>query len=437
MLQFLLDKSLHYFPNLMLLITIRSIFSPKRQSEKPAFCFTFLLLCILDWIRLNSGNLTGLTENWLYVGVQLLIVLLIILISWCYGMNYLHGWSLYKLLTLFMWWFCYESSRVVAFRILSVQSILVLDIPHVWLCLIMQDIFVVLCSIWIIRLGINYTVHISKSLILILGILSMVVEGIVYNDRLSIKNAYFSAGPAIILYIMFSFLFLYWCIAKIVKQMENERKNETYRLLKEMELRSVTQSYEETKRLRHEIRNQLLVMDTLISEERYEELKQILQRFNTHVDHLFQKRYCENQMLNAILNYEGQKAAKHGIELDILALMPKETRVDLIDLTTLLVNLIDNAIEASAAVKNSKVYVSVKKEKNYIFVKVCNRVLKDVLKENPNLQTTKKEKHLHGNGIALIKMIIDAYDGDIHFSQSKEEFQVSAMIKDEETRSIE
>ena len=94
-----------------------------------------------------------------------------------------------------------------------------------------------------------------------------------------------------------------------------------------------------------------------------------------------------------------------------------------VDLALLLINSLDNAIE-NIAENNREIYLDIKEDHNAVIMKVENSVDIDVLKENPTLESQKKDKKAHGYGITSLKMLVEKYKGNITFTQKEDRFYV-------------
>ncbi len=60
---------------------------------------------------------------------------------------------------------------------------------------------------------------------------------------------------------------------------------------------------------------------------------------------------------------------------------------------------------------------------------VSNSIETSVLTDNENLETSKKDKELHGIGIKTIKEIVKKYDGMIQFYEEEKEFCCHILLK--------
>lgn len=115
---------------------------------------------------------------------------------------------------------------------------------------------------------------------------------------------------------------------------------------------------------------------------------------------------------------------KYGYETWFLIFLPLKE----MDISGLLQNLLDNAIEASERIKGKnkkEIYLLIMENTEGWILKVSNFC------DNPeqiNFQTTKRDKKNHGYGIGIICDIVKQYNGTIKYVKSEEEKQVTVHI---------
>lgn len=110
----------------------------------------------------------------------------------------------------------------------------------------------------------------------------------------------------------------------------------------------------ETLRLRHEWKNQLLSLRMLQEKGDQEGLSARLRELDDELDHLTPRLYTDHLAVNTILQKAAAQADRQGIAFVCQVQVPRELSVDEADLCTLLVNLLDNALEAAAQVQPPK-----------------------------------------------------------------------------------
>ncbi|MBO6243829.1 MAG: sensor histidine kinase [Clostridia bacterium] len=185
------------------------------------------------------------------------------------------------------------------------------------------------------------------------------------------------------------------------------------------------QKYDETTKIRHDIKNHILSALEMANQANYSELKNYLselldEKINTITNYIPTNR----KIIGAVLNSKLSKAKKANINMNCCIFSELENVND-IDVGILLANLLDNAIEACQKNKGqSEIKVKMWSEAGYYFISLSNTVELDVLKNNPNLVTSKGEKNLHGVGLKSVRDIVKKYDGIINFTQKRNEFFV-------------
>lgn len=98
------------------------------------------------------------------------------------------------------------------------------------------------------------------------------------------------------------------------------------------------------------------------------------------------------------------------------------TGIDDMDLYILLENLCDNAIEAAAQSNNPTIKLQISEDNGNLCIYIGNTTSDNVLKNNPHMNTTKKDKNMHGFGIMNIRDIIDKYNGTINYEQQGDNY---------------
>ena len=182
------------------------------------------------------------------------------------------------------------------------------------------------------------------------------------------------------------------------------------------------------RRLKHDMRNHLLVVASYINNEDYESAKnyisEILEKLNAV------RSYVEtgNPLLNHILNDKLETARKDGIDVKVEIGKASFDRMKGIDFSAVFSNAIDNAIERERQEAKKEIFIKVFEKKGYDGFSVRNRISESVLAVNPKLQSTKSEENTHGFGVGQIKEIVEAYEGLTDFYEEDGFFIVNVFI---------
>ena len=205
-----------------------------------------------------------------------------------------------------------------------------------------------------------------------------------------------------------------------------EQQNENF--IKNME--NTDAFVKQMKSVKHDIKNQLLVLYGYIDEKNNEEAKRYIKKLtNEHLPDIQNYINTENSAFNAIINSKIAVCNQKGIYIEIKEKKASLSYVDAVDIGILFGNLLDNAIEAAEQTQAKKIGVDVEKKGEYLSILVTNSINKSVLGENKNLETSKDNKELHGVGIKSIKNVVKKYDGLIDFFEEENEFCCHIMLQ--------
>ena len=154
---------------------------------------------------------------------------------------------------------------------------------------------------------------------------------------------------------------------------------------------NVRSIHENTRRLKHDMRNHLMVIAMSLGNEKYDEARtytaQILDKLNLEYSYID----SGNALLNSILNLKLQQAQQMQVHMQLQIENLKFQKIDSVDLSSLLTNLLDNAIHAAANSDKRQISVSISKKRGYEAISVRNSINSSVLAVNPDLHSTHAE----------------------------------------------
>ncbi len=291
-------------------------------------------------------------------------------------------------------------SGIVIIKILTYVLALVLDkfksirsgidVPiSYWFCLF----FVPLSSIFILFQSLNF-------------------EMLTY-DMLTVEIVLF-------LVINLSVFYLYDRLAaKVTESAERQiRLQEQAGYLRQYELMKT--SMESIKGLKHDLRNHFVTLYTLARDGNTLELIKYIEEMGTITEE--QKSYVDtkNVILDSILNYKIFEAEKKGIIIVPDVRFPSDIKLDTYDLTVILGNLLDNAIEASTA---REIHVTVRYTKGCMMIKTVNDFSGMLNYDlDGRLKTRKVETQQHGLGLSNIEKIVEKYNGTMELQVREQTF---------------
>jgi len=78
--------------------------------------------------------------------------------------------------------------------------------------------------------------------------------------------------------------------------------------------------------------------------------------------------------------------------------------------------------------------LSMSKQMNYYSIYIENSISNEILKDNPNLITTKNDKSIHGLGTKSIENIVNSYQGLFEYVEENGKFICNILLKDIENK---
>lgn len=200
--------------------------------------------------------------------------------------------------------------------------------------------------------------------------------------------------------------------------------------------------YESVRHVKHDMKNQMAVMEKLLCKGEPEENKEITQYFNDMQKtllHLEQKIQTGNVVSDAVISNKFYYAAKEMKDIHLEAdsfLLTDDVHVRAYDIGIILNNGLDNAIEACQKARQkhpeSKVYIKIKSfwKQKMFFIEIENSFDGEVSwQEDGYPCSTKAEHETHGIGLKNIRYCALKYGGDIDCIAAQDRFILSVMLK--------
>ena len=135
-----------------------------------------------------------------------------------------------------------------------------------------------------------------------------------------------------------------------------------------------------------------------------------------------------NIVLDSILNTENKKAAALGIKYDVKLNISDKINIPSIDLSRILYNAIDNAIEACEKINKKYILVSITSDEKMLKIIIENTSPYVDISDN-KIKTTKSDHIRHGYGIKSIKDALKNNDGLLSLSYKNGIFVCRIILK--------
>ena len=243
-----------------------------------------------------------------------------------------------------------------------------------------------------------------------------------------------AAPVAVSLILIFMFLIVYITINAFTKKTYEDAQKQATELMRESDenaLRMGKENLENLRALRHEIKNQYAVMKALLDEGEYGKLKSYFSSYTEKIDEEAGFTDYGNGILNAIAGVAKGRASSAGAKLECKIIVPESLEISDTDLTSVVVNLVNNAaeyVESAAELDDKTIKLEVYKINDTLLVKVTNAILLKDEERAKTLVTLKKNPELHGYGSKIVKSIAEHYGGKADFKVENGLFTASVLL---------
>lgn len=243
------------------------------------------------------------------------------------------------------------------------------------------------------------------------------------------KAVFIIAGILVgIAFLGLCFLWLRRLIFNLVDRRTLEYQSE----LMEKHFEEVQSMYRQTRGWRHDYHNHIQTMKAHLAMGRLKELDIYLNELDhdlTTVDTVIK---TGNVMIDAILNSKISLAKQRGIAIDAKAIVPEklDTSISEVDLSLIIGNLMDNAMEACMRVEDPgqrfiRLYIDIMKGQLYIYV--LNATAGKLKRVGRIYETLKDSRH-HGFGLMRIDKVVERYHGYLDRADEEGVFATEVLL---------
>lgn len=234
--------------------------------------------------------------------------------------------------------------------------------------------------------------------------------------------------------VIFSIVIMNYIVFLMIHQYTEmaERRHEEEMLYQETAYRDeyyqdVERYQEQIQNIKHDMKNQLAVLYDAVERDESRLVKDTLSDMLGDIRLAEDIIYSANPVLNSLLKVKVSKAREKGIEMTVKTFVPRKMSIKSGDIGVIYGNLIDNAIEACMKVTEKEKFIEIetKYQKEMLMIQICNSKNAE---KNPNFETTKKNKRMHGRGIRSVRKVAEQYGGNLILEDNGETFKASLLL---------
>lgn len=196
------------------------------------------------------------------------------------------------------------------------------------------------------------------------------------------------------------------------------------------ELRSL---YRETRTWRHDYSNHLATLEGLATAGKSDELMLYLGELKGSLSKITMRVHTGSELVDVILSTKLATAEQLGIAVDMdISVNMGEVELSVVDATSLVGNLLDNAIEACEKVieegGQGAIRLNLSRNKDQLSLYLCNSTIGDIqVDDKGNLLTSKKSGD-HGIGTKQVKSLVKKYKGHVNYHTENGQFETFVTL---------
>lgn len=221
----------------------------------------------------------------------------------------------------------------------------------------------------------------------------------------------------IILLITVGMTILVYLISHVFFKLQEQEQ-----IYKDDYYKKVEQNSKEIREIRHNIKNQIIVLQGMLESNKIEDAKEMLKSILTDISSSQSGIYTKNIAVNSIINSKVKSSQIYNIEWKIRVAINEDLNVCLNDIGIILGNILDNAIEASRLIESDLriIELDIQGYDNNILIHLKNNKSKK--------QKAKNDKLNHGIGLKSVSKIIHKYHGCMDTICKDDTFETNILL---------
>lgn len=227
-------------------------------------------------------------------------------------------------------------------------------------------------------------------------------------------------------------MLVYNVVIQAVNEYANNLKlqEKNYQLtMQSLQYENLCDRINEARRANHDFHHHITLMTAYVDKGDFDNLKTLFHSFLRTLPEDSNIIFCEHYALNMLILYYAQLAREKNVELIVDVYVPSKITVSDSDLSVLIGNLLENALDACIAQKNSErqIVLRGRMENSCLLFTIDNTFENDIKKNMDGLYLSTKHSGT-GIGIESARAIVERYNGVIRIQQKSGFFYVSVLM---------
>ncbi|MDO4623453.1 MAG: GHKL domain-containing protein [Eubacteriales bacterium] len=245
------------------------------------------------------------------------------------------------------------------------------------------------------------------------------LHGVPENPIILTMLIFFEVGSMVTYFILLQLLYY-----------ESEKARLEYQeVLNQSQYKNLSKRIDEARKSRHDIRHHFLVLDTFAKEGNLDGIREYLNQFSEKQASEKVLVYCEHFATNALLSYYSEQAEEEDMEFSAKCNIPSEIGISNKDLTIILSNLLENAMNACRRIEDGHRTIRMlgRYEDAGLTLIIKNTSLM-APKQDKNGRYISTSHSGYGVGVESVQAIVKKYNGVMKMDFDGEIVSVSIML---------
>lgn len=200
--------------------------------------------------------------------------------------------------------------------------------------------------------------------------------------------------------------------------------------LLERDYQTLNRSYSANAKLFHDLHNHIEILHRYLTQGKTADALQYLEDLRTPVQEITQSDWTGDEAIDYLISSKIALADHAHIAAKVNIEFPRHTNIRSVDLTAILGNLLDNALEATEGIREDLRFIrlTIRRINNMLVIKVENGCDAAPARNNGEWLSAKSSGELHGWGLKSVRATAERYDGVVETSYEENLFQTVVTL---------
>lgn len=248
----------------------------------------------------------------------------------------------------------------------------------------------------------------------------------------SLERALQPANTFLLFFINMGAMLVYHMLIRLINVIDTnvDLSDRNHALaMQNLQYENLQEKIAEARHAKHDIRHHISIMKSYLQAQEYDKLETYLNSYQKALPDDSTILFCDNRAVNVLLLYFAQQAKNHDIDYEVHAHVPENLNIPENNLSVLLGNLVENALDACIAQQSDekRIIIHAKAEGTSLFLTIDNSY-NGVVRQNKQGNYLSTKKNGSGLGLTSVRNIVERYDGNLVICHDNGVFRVSVML---------